>query len=103
MKVIVDKENKFLAVFGEMIINDYGIKLQIITDRNPRENTILERVHQTIGNILHSFKLQNMVLNDKNPWERILASTMFALNTTIHSTTQNNLAELVFGRDSIIN
>ena len=66
-----------------MIINDYRITIKKITSRNPQVDAILERVHQTIGNILH---IQNMVLDDKNPWDGILASTMFAPRAT---TTQN--------------
>ena len=44
-----------------------------------------------------------MVLDDKNPWDGILASTMFALRATVHTTTQYTPAQLIFGRDSIIN
>ena len=85
-KVIVDRGNDFLAKFREMIINDYGITLSPITSRNPQANAILQRMHQTIGNILCTFKAQNMVMDDKNPWDSILASTMFALRATIHTT-----------------
>ena len=45
-----------------MIINDYGITVNPITSRNPQSKAILERVHQTVGNILRTFKVQNMVL-----------------------------------------
>ena len=44
-----------------------------------------------------------MVLDDENPWDRILTSTMFALRATVHTTTQHTPAQLVFGRDSILN
>ena len=102
-KIIVDRGNEFLAEFREMITNDYSITVKPITSRNPQTNAILERVHQTIGNILRAFKLQNMVLDDKNPWDSLLASTMFALRPAVHTTTQNTPAQLIFGRDSIIN
>ena len=102
-KVIVDRGNEFLAEFRNMITDDYGIRVKSITSRNPQANSILERVHQTIGNILHTFKIQDMVLDDDNPWDGILASTMFALRATVHTTTQYTPAQLVFGRDSILN
>ena len=86
-KVIVDRGHEFLAKFSEVIINDYGIMVKPITSRNFQANAILERVHQTIGNILHTFKVQNMVLDDQNPWDGILASTMFTLRATVHTTT----------------
>ena len=86
-----------------MMRNDYDIKVRPITTRNPQANAILERVHQTIGNIIRTFKIQGMVLDDVNPWDGILAATMFALRATVHTTTQHTPAQLVFGRDSIMN
>ena len=44
-----------------------------------------------------------MVLDEENPWDGILASTIFALRATVHTTTQCTPAQLIFGRDSIIN
>ena len=44
-----------------------------------------------------------MVLDDDNPWDGILAATMFALRATVHTTSQYTPAQLVFGRDSILN
>ena len=86
-----------------MIQANYSILVKPITSRNPQVNSISDRVHQTIGNIIHAFKVQDMVLNDENLWDGILASTMFALRITIHTTTQYTPAQSVFGQDSILN
>ena len=102
-KVIVDRGKEFFAEFKTMMSKDYDIKVRPITARNPQANAILERVHQTIGNIIRTFKVQNMVLDDVNPWDGILAATMFALRATVHTTTQHTPAQLIFGRDSIMN
>ena len=99
----VDRGNEFLAEFREMIINDYGITVKPITSRKPQANAILERAHQTIGNILRTFKVQNILLDNKNPWDGILASIIFAVRATVHTTTQYTPAQLIFGRNSIIN
>ena len=72
-----------------------------ITSRNLQANAILERVHQTIGNIPYSFKVQSLVLDD--PWDGILASTMFSLRTAVQTTTQYTPVRLIFGCNSIIN
>ena len=71
-----------------MIINDYGVKIRPITSGNPQPNTILERVHQTIVNILSTVKVRNNVLDDKNPWDSILASIVFALTVMVRTSTQ---------------
>ena len=55
-KVIVDRVNTFLAKFREMITNDYSITVKLNTSRNPQAKAMLERVHQTISNILCTFK-----------------------------------------------
>ena len=86
-KVIVDRGNELLAECKSMIQAEYGITVKPITSRNPQANSILERVHQTIGNIIRTFKVQDMVLNDENPWVRILSPTMFALRAMVHTTT----------------
>ena len=102
-KVIVDRGKELFAEFKTMMSNDYSIKVRPITTRNPQANAILERVHQTIGNIICTFKIQGMVLDDDNPWDGILAAMMFALRATVHTTTQYTPAQLVFGRDLILN
>ena len=49
------------------------------------------------------FYALNMVLDDENPWDDILASTIFALRAAVHTTTRYTSAQLIIGRDSIIN
>ena len=44
-----------------------------------------------------------MDLGDENPWEGILAFTIFAIQSTVHTTTQNTTSQMVFGRDAILN
>ena len=95
-KVIVDRGNEFLAKFREIIINDYNITVKPITFRNLQANAILEIVHQTIGYILRTFKVQNMVMDDKNPLDNIYAFTIFALRATVHTTAQYIPAQLVW-------
>jgi len=68
-KIILDRGNEFLAKFKTLIEDDYGITIKPITAQNPQANAILERVHQTIGNIIRTMKVQDMVLDDENPWE----------------------------------
>ena len=102
-KVVMDRGNEFLAKLRDMITNDYGIMVKPITFSNPQADAILERVHQTIGNIPRTFKAQNMVLDVENPWDGILASAMFAIRATVNTTTQYTPAQLIIGCDSIIN
>ena len=74
-----------------MIPANYSIKTKSIASRNLQANSILERVHQTIDNIIRTSKVRNIELDDENSWHRILAPTMFALRVTVHTTTQDIL------------
>ena len=56
--------------------------------KNPQFNAIVERVHQqTIGNVILTFIIQQIDLDNENPWEGTLASTMFAIRSIVHTTT----------------
>ena len=70
-----------------MMENDYRILCIPISTRNPQANTIVERVHDTIGNIIHTFNFQEIDVEDENPWEGILSSTKFAIWSTVHTIT----------------
>ena len=102
-KVITDRGSEFMAEVKDMIEKDYNIKLKKITTRNPQANAVLERAHQTIGNILRTYDLSATSLSEVEAWNGILASTMFAMRATVHTTTQYTPAQLVFGRDSVLN
>ena len=75
-----------MAVFANMCQNDYGPKKKPITTKNPKSNAKIERIHQTIGNIIRKFYVSNIVNND--PWSGILAATMFSVCSTYHKKLQ---------------
>ena len=102
-KIIHDRGNEFLTDFAKMVKDDYGIKNTPTTKRNPQANEILERLHQTLGNILRTFQLYAADLNENETFEGVLAAAMFALRATYHTTTQATPSQLVFGRDAILN
>ena len=98
-----DKGSEFMAEFAEMIENDYGIKRKGSTTRNPQANAIIERIHQTLGNIIRTFELHKSNMTPKESWDGILSAAMFALRATYHTTLQATPMQLVFGRDAILN
>ena len=86
-----------------MMANDYSIPFNSIGVRYPQANAIVERVHQTIGNIISFCKIQQIDLDNDIPWEGILPFNRFVIQSTVHTTTQHTLLQLVFGRDAILN
>ena len=100
-RIVFDCCTKFMSEFAKMCQNDYGLKRKPITTRNPQSNEIIKLIHQTIGNIIRTFDVYNIVNND--PWSAILAETMFAVRATYHTTLQASTMQLVFDRDAILN
>jgi len=103
-KIVFDRGTEFMGQFAQMIEEDYGIICQGTTTRNPQANSIIERIHQTLGNIIRTFELHESDLTSDSPWDGILsAAMMFALRATYHTTLQATLTQLVFGRDAMLN
>jgi hypothetical protein len=102
-KITYDKGMEFMGEFAKMIENDCGIKHRGAAVCNPQANTINERVHQTLGNIIRTFQVQDKDLTTENPWGGILSAAMFALCATYHTTLQATPIQLVFGCDAMLN
>ena len=102
-EITYDQGNEFMGEFAEMIKHDYGIKKKPASVRNPQSNSILERIHATVGNMVRTFQVNELELDEENPWDGILTAVMFATRATFHTTLQATPAQLVFGRDSILN
>jgi len=100
-QITFDRGTEFMAEFAKMVQEDYGIKTKPITTRNPQANSMVERVHQTIANIIRTVSQND--LDELDPWSGVLAATMFALRATHHTTLQASPMQLVFGRDAILN
>ena len=84
---MIDRGKEFLAELKTMMANDCRKLCNSISVRNPQVNAIMERVHQTIGNIIRTYAIQEIDLDNKNLWEGILSCTMFAIRFTVHTIT----------------
>ena len=100
-QINLDRGSEFMAEFSQMVKKDYGVKKKPITTRNPQANAMIERVHQTIANIIRTVPKED--LDESDPWSGVLAATMFALRATHHTTLQASPMQLVFGHDAIFN
>ena len=99
----LDNGKEFMKEFSQTIKSDYGIKMRHITKRNPQANSMVERCHQTIGNIIRTFTDHFGELDEERPWQGIIAAAKFACHATIHTTLNASPTQLVFGRDAILN
>ena len=67
-----------MGEFARMVERDYGITRKPMTTRNPQAKSIIECIHQTIGNMTRSFQIGQLEIDEQDPWSGILATTMFA-------------------------
>jgi hypothetical protein len=78
-----------------------------VTTINPKANTIIERVHKVVNDMIRSFDLENNHENleeqEDNPFDYFLQSTAWAIRSTYHTTLQATPCQFVFGRDMIHN
>jgi len=103
MELTYDRGTEFMGEFALMVEQDYGILRKGTTVRNPQANSVLERVHQTLGNIIRTFEIHDSEMTTESPWDGILSAAMFALRATYHTTLQATPMQLVFGRDAMLN
>jgi transposase InsO family protein len=103
--ITLDHGSKFIGQdFRDMCVNDYGIKRKVISTQNPQANAIVERAHQTLGNLIRSYQIQDKPYYDPDdPWGGILMAVTFALRSTYHTTLQAMPGQLIFGRDMVLN
>ena len=90
-----------MGEFTRMAKEDHGLKTKPITARNPQANAIVERVHQTIGDMFRTMQPQHEDLieegSKEKPWEGMLSAVAFGVRATFHAALEATPAQLVFG------
>jgi hypothetical protein len=100
-KVICDRRTEFMAKTKDMLKNEYGIKQQVVTTQNPQVNSMVERVHQTLHQLIRSHDIAH---NPDIDWDNSFTGT-FAIQATVHMISKScaTPSRLVFGLDAINN
>jgi hypothetical protein len=80
-----------------------GIKSRPTTSNHPQGNSIIERIHQVMGNMLRAFELEERELDLDEPWRDFLQACAFGVRSTFHTTLQASPGQKVFGRNMIHN
>ncbi len=103
-KITYDHGSEFIGnEFQRLIKEEYDIEAKPSSKRNPQSNAILERIHQTIGNMIRTFEIEDQEIDEEDPWSGILSAVAWAIRSTYHTTLQSTPGQLVFGRDMIWN
>jgi hypothetical protein len=103
-KIWMDRGGKFKAEVQATLKNEYGITVKKITTRNPQSNSIIERIHQVVGDMIRVQNIQDKHDLDKDfGWTGVLSAICQAVRSLVHTTTRAIPTQLVFGRDALPN
>ena len=81
----------------------YGIEKKPTTIKNPQANEILERAHQTFGNMLHTEELDMTDSVKPDGIEDFIDNASWALRSTHHTVLKSSSGAAIFGRDMMFN
>jgi hypothetical protein len=98
LRCITGNGNQFLGTEFQELLRSYGVQPIHMTIKNPRANFV-ERAHQTVGNMIRTYKLGNFEFDYNDPWSQILANWAGEIRSTAHSILDGTPAQIVFGRD----
>lgn len=98
-----DNGTEFKFVFKELCAN-FNLKSKPTTNYNPQGNSIIERVHQVIGDSLRTLQIRTEDLEENADLklEGYLATVAWAIRSTYHTTLSASPGQLVFGRDMLL-
>jgi len=100
----MDKGSEFAREVSETLKNECGIKRKIVTSRNPQSNSMIERCHKTLHNMIRSAQIKDKRgLDSFFGFKGVLSACRKAMNSTVHTTARATPSQLVFGRDAMLN
>ena len=102
-EVVMDRGVEFMGEVQRTLKNEYGARIKLITTRNPQANSMVERSHQTVGNMIRSQNIQSKEDLEGGDWTGLLNAVRFAMRATLHTTMRATPMQLVYGRDAIHN
>ena len=106
MRCVHDQGGEFIGSEFQWLLNMFSVKDVSSTSKNPQSNSICERMHQTVGNILRTELYSNPPQNmpqARDIIDQALATAMHATRTTIATTLGSTPGALAFSRDMFLN
>ena len=100
-----DNGGEFLAEFRELL-DDYAITDVPTTSRNPTGNSVCERLHLTVGNVLRALTREQEPKTLKEAelyMDSALATAFHAVRINVSETRGNSPGAIVFHRDMLHN
>jgi transposase InsO family protein len=104
-RCVHDNGGEFIGWQFQQLLGDLGITSVPTTSRNPQANAIVERMHQTAGNILRTLVHTDpprTVAQARLLVDEALARAQMALRCVVSTPLQATPGSLAFGRDMFL-
>ena len=99
-KVVHDNGGEFTGFEFQEMLSSYGIEAAPTTIKNPRSNSVAERMHLTMGDMLRTMEFEGP--DWKEEINTALQSVAWAIRSTVSMTTGFTPGQLVYGKDMIM-
>ena len=90
-------------MYFQHLLDTHGVRKKPTTVKNPQANKILERVHQTLGNMLRTAELDMANSVEPEHVEDFLDNAAWAVRSTHHTVLKSSPGAAIFGRDMMLN
>ena len=105
-RCIHDPGEEFTGPEFQTLLQNCHIRDVCTTAKNPQSNSVCERMHQTVRNVLrillHGEPPQN-ITDAKQYVDEALSIAMHAMRAGVHSTLGNSPGSLTYNRDMFLN
>ena len=85
------------------LLQEYGVEEKPTTIKNPQANGILERAHQTFGNMLRTSELDMADSVEPGDVMDFIDNAAWAIRSTHHTVLKCSPGAAIFGRDMMFN
>jgi len=100
----MDEGREFAGEVSKTLQNECCVKRKIISSRNPQSNSMIERCHKTLHNMIRRAQIKDKRdLDSLLGFKGVLAACLKAMNSTVHITACATPAQSVFSRDAMSN
>ena len=93
----MDKGSEFTGKVSAALREQCGVCRKVIATRNPQANSMVESIHQVIGDMMRTRNIRGSKDPDKDfGWIGVLAAVRHAVNSTVHTANCATPTQLVF-------
>ena len=98
--IIYDNGSEFKLHF-QSLCDSFGLKRKPTSVKNPQANAILERIHQTLANMMRTAELDMADSVSPNDIADFLNDAAWAVRSTYHTVLKASPGAAIFGRDML--